>query len=142
MDPYDYDIDPVSPGLLKQKGGFPAFTEPSKVSSLSGGGGMDPIIGSALISGGLKALGGLFGMGRQRREEDLQRREREQAMRLARQQFGLQKQQYGDTRAQQRALAEIAKQKRGQIASGEVFNRRAPTKTYNYRNVFEDGGGS
>jgi hypothetical protein len=110
MDPYDYDIDPVSPGLLKQKGGFPAFTEPSKVSSLSGGGGMaiDPVTASAIIQGGTSLLGSLFGSRGRRRQQEFENQLRKDQLKLQRDRFGLEQREYGDRLAQARAASQYA----------------------------------
>lgn len=149
LDPFSYTIDPPAPGMLN-KGGFelPPISMPNTVSA-TGSGGMDPLVTTALISGGLKALEGLFGSGRRRREEQLQRREREQALRLARETMGinrgrlaieqrdaqLREQQFLQELARRKAMGDYATKARARLESGEMFSRE-PIQRRTYRDIF------
>ena len=102
MDPYDYDIDPVNPGLLQPRGGMslPVTTGPSQVSSLSGGGGnMWAQLGAAALGG----LSNYFSGRRESRERERDRKLQQDQLRLQRQRFGLEQRQYGDEMARMRA---------------------------------------
>lgn len=110
MDPFDYDVDPVSQSLLdKGSMNLPVTTGPSSVSSLSGGGGMDPATGAMLAKFGVDFLGGLFSGRRRRKEEEARRKLEQEQLAIQRGRLNLEKQRYGDEMARMRARSDYMK---------------------------------
>jgi|DEB0MinimDraft_4_1074332.scaffolds.fasta_scaffold02820_5 hypothetical protein len=115
MDPFDYDIDPVNPGLLQPRGGMslPVTTGPSQVSSLSGGGGnMWAQLGAAALGG----LSNYFSGRRESRERERDRKLQQDQLRLQRERFGLEQRQYGDEMRRRRAQSDFMSGFRDQFA--------------------------